>query len=145
MYATVFSCLCREHTSPITRNASCHCFLFLNIFKISKSSEYQGQHCEVEITTTTTSTRTTSTQPTTTIVPCTPMNNCTSHYTCGSHDQRICRAGWTGVYCDSLIADGVADCDVFDRELLYLLLSESEVIIISSKLKSFACSGLNQS
>ncbi|XP_053391824.1 uncharacterized protein LOC128554583 [Mercenaria mercenaria] len=71
---------------------------------------YTGNYCEVEKVTTAPITTTP------TIVPCYPVNNCTSHYTCGSRGQKICGVGWTGVNCDIRIADGPADCDVFDQE-----------------------------
>ncbi|XP_045166554.2 uncharacterized protein LOC123529972 [Mercenaria mercenaria] len=71
---------------------------------------HTGNYCEVEKVTTAPITTTRN------IVPCYPVNNCTSHYYCGSRGQKICEAGWTGFHCNIRIADGPADCDVFDQE-----------------------------
>lgn len=79
-------------------------------------SGYKGQSCEIGPTTTstsTTTTKTTTTPSTTTVKPCTPVNNCIMHYTCNPRGDRVCMAGWTGVYCDTMIPDGDADCDNF--------------------------------
>ena len=36
---------------------------------------------------------------------CQPTDDSTGHYTCGSNGERICLQGYSGLFCDQLLAD----------------------------------------
>lgn len=65
---------------------------------------------------------------TTTVATTTATNYCTSarfdcsgHYNCGVNHIKECIPGYMGANCNEIIPNGVADCDVFECKLLFVL------------------------
>lgn len=89
-------------------------------------SGYTGANCEKKVinkrsTLLTSTTHKVPTIPTTTVALTTagstciaPQFNCSGHYNCGLNMQKECIAGYTGSNCNTIIPQGVADCDVFE-------------------------------
>jgi len=71
------------------------------------STGYTGHSCE-------TATFTTTTTQATTIAQCFPVHNCSAHYGCSAQGEKLCRTGFTGADCETVIEGSVSDCDIFD-------------------------------